>query len=119
MKTTMKTTMFVAALAAMILGQAAVSAADSTPAILKSVKAKQTLNKGQMKKVKGEHYANNYNYAYNNNYAYGNYPYGNNYAYGKNYAYGNYPYGNKYASGYNYGYGNRYNNAYLYNGYCK
>ena len=104
MKNTMKSTMFVAALAAMILGQASVSAADSTPAILKSVKAKQTLNKGQMKKVKGEHYvAYNYNYAYNNAYLY-------------NGKYNPYLYNGKYNNAYLYN--GKYNNAYLYNGFC-
>jgi hypothetical protein len=71
----MKTTMLVAALAAMILGQASVSAADSTPAILKSVKARKSLNAGQMKKVKGEYWNGSYAYtgAYSNAYLYGKY----------------------------------------------
>lgn len=111
--------MFVAAVAAMVLGQASVSAADSTPAILKSVKAKQSLTGSQMKKVKGQwfnpyyyNYAYNYNYGYNYGYAYPylyNYNYKYPYLYNYGYNYANYPYAYNYGL-YNYG---------LYNGgYC-
>lgn len=58
----MKTAICVAAVAAMILGQEGACAAESTPAILKSVKTRQTLDQGQMKNIKGEYYPFTYRY---------------------------------------------------------
>ena len=106
----MKTTMFVAALAAMILGQASVSAADSTPAILKSVKARKSLNAGQMKKVKGEYWNGSYAYLYTGGYS-------NAYLYGKYNVNYSAKYNVNYSSNYNLNYSANVSATYLYKNY--